>query len=111
MENLSISIRRGETLEYPVEADDESAVSVRLLATNDDGDSIFDLTEPFVDGEATLRTDETFVPLGAYEFTLTVTYSDDVVDILPDPDGCDGECELPILTVCKSNIPDPEVVS
>ena len=108
MENLSI--RRGSTLELPVEADDESALSVRFLATDDEGETVFDITEQFVNGKATLVDDDTFVPLGSYEFTLTVTYSDGI-DVLPDPDNCDDECELPTITVCKSNIPDPEIVS
>lgn len=104
-----ISIRRGETLELGIEADDTSAVSVQLVATNGDGDVLIDETELFEDGEATIRTNDTLIPLGDYEYTLTIVYSDGAVDILPDPDDCDDECDLPKLTICKSNKPDPEV--
>lgn len=106
-----ISIRRGETLELPIEADDESAVTVQFVATDEDGAVWIDETEPFVDGEANIRTEETYIPLGVYDYTLTVVYSDGIIDILPDPDECDEECELPKFIVCKSNKPDPEVVS
>ena len=102
-----MSIRRGETLQIPIEADDESAVSVRFLVTKN-GVSYIDETEDFVDGKATISTDDTYIPIGDYEFSYTMTYSDGVIDILPDTDDCDGDCELPVFTVCKSNA---EVVS
>lgn len=99
-----ISIRRGETFELSIEADDETAVSVRLVAVNSDSVVYIDETAEFnSSGEATIQTDDTFIPLGNYEYTLTITYSDGVVDILPDPDMCDDDCDLPKIKVCKSN--------
>lgn len=101
MEN--ISIRQGETLELTVECDDESAVSVRFLATQE-GVPYIDKTAQFVDGVATIRTDDTGHPLGDYKFTLTMLYSDGVVDILPDASDCGDNCDLPTLTICESNV-------
>jgi hypothetical protein len=104
MEN--ISIRRGETLELPVEVDDESALTVRFVATQDDTVYIDQLESFDDDGRATIHTNNTFIPLGEYEFTLSITYSDGIVDILPDASDCDGSCELPKLIICKSNVPE-----
>lgn len=107
MDNLSV--RRYETLELGIEADDDSAVAVRFIASKD-GTVFIDEEAPFNnDGEATIRVQEVDIPLGEYEYTLTLTYSDGTVDILPDASDCGDECDLPTLEVCKSNT--PEVVS
>lgn len=101
----TISIRRGETLQIFIEADDESAASVRFLVTKN-GTTYLDETESFVNGEATISNDIT-VAVGDYEYSYIVTYSDGIVDILPDVSDCE-ECELPVFRVCDSNV---EVVS
>jgi hypothetical protein len=107
MEN--ISIRQGETFEMGIECDDTSALSVRFLATSE-GVAYIDEIEQFIDGQATIRTEATNIPLGDYEFTLTITYSDGVIDILPDSSECSGDdCALPVLTICKTN--NPQVIS
>lgn len=106
MDNLSV--RQYETLEFAVEADDDSAVTVRFIASQN-GTVFIDELESFINGEATIRVLEVDIPLGEYEYTLTITYSDETVDILPDADECGDDCDLPTLTVCKSNM--PEVVS
>lgn len=99
MENLII--RRGETLELTIKADDTTAVSVNLRAAKD-GIVHIDETETFVDGVATIRTNDTMLELGDYEYTLKVVYSDGFVEILPDAEGCDGDCELPVIRICES---------
>lgn len=103
---MDITIRQGETLQIPIEADDTSAVSVQFQAALD-GVVYIDETESFVIGNdgkatATIFTNDTLLETGDYEYMLTVTYTDGVIDILPDPDGClDGDCELPKLIVCQ----------
>ena len=102
----TITIRRGETLQIPVEADDLSAVSVRLLVTKNNI-IYLDETENFVEGKATLSSNDINFPVGDYEYSLTMVYEDGVIDILPDVAECD-DCELPTFKVCESNA---EVVS
>jgi len=100
MENLVI--RQGETLELSVKTDDDSATTVQLLATKE-GSTFIDKTEPFVNRVAVLRTNDTIIPLGEYEYSLTVVYSDGFIDELPDTQDCEGDCDFPTLTICKSN--------
>ena len=97
----TIKIRQGETLQIPIEADDSTAVSVQFQVVKD-GIIYLDVTESFVDGKATIFTNDTLLEIGDYEYIITITYSDGVVDILPDPDDCDGDdCEFPDFIVCK----------
>jgi hypothetical protein len=102
---MDISIRQGETLQIPVVADDITATTVRFIATQE-GVIVYDLTETFsvVDGKAnaTIRTEDTFIETGEYEYMLVVKYSDGTTDILPDTENCiDDDCELPKLIMCK----------
>lgn len=101
---MDITIRQGETLQLPIENDDESAISVQFQAALDNVIYI-DETENFVDGKATIITNDTNHPLGDYEYMLTVIYEDGVVDKLPDPANCvDDDCALPTLTICQGNL-------
>jgi len=101
---MNISIRQGETLELTVSIDDLTAQTVRFIAEDDNG-IIIDETENFSTSGtkrvATIETNDTNHPLGAYEYMLVVTYSDGAIEKLPDVTDC-TECELPTLTICKS---------
>lgn len=103
---MDITIRQGETLQIPVTINDTSAETVRFVVANE-GVIILDITEPFTVGEgkatATISTDDTLIETGEYPYQLVVTYTDGVVDILPDPNECSGDdCELPKLIICES---------
>ena len=101
----NLSYRRLETMQLPVSADDTSAQTVRLVVTKS-GTTYIDQTKTFVNGEATLLVPQLNIPIGVYEYTLTITYSDGVTDILPDTTDCEsGDCTLPKFTVCQSNLP------
>jgi hypothetical protein len=102
-----IKIRRGETLEMTVTADDDTADTLNLIVAASDGTVIINETENFstVDGDrvAVIRTDDTDHEEAEYEYMLTITYSDGVVDKMPDPANCEDEdCDLPTLTICKT---------
>lgn len=101
---MDITIRQGETLQIPIVADDTSAVSVQFQVAQE-GIIYIDETEAFtiVDdkAEATIETNDTNLATGEYEYMLTITYSDGVVDKLPDVDSCDGDCALPKFIVCE----------
>ena len=96
-----ISIRQGETFQLPVEIDDASAQSVKLLVWNDTT-TIIDETVSFSDGKATIDAGLISAPVGLYNYSVTITYSDGVVDILPDVNDC-TECDFPIFEVCEGN--------
>lgn len=101
---MDITIRQGETLQIPIEADDNTAVSVRFQVFK--GTTVYiDVTETFVDGKATVFTNDTNIAIDEYQYMLTVTYSDGTIDILPDPEMCeDGDCTLPTFSVCQGAI-------
>lgn len=99
----NMSIRQGETLQFPVIADDVSAESV-LFQVFKDGVIYIEEFEDFavVEGkaQATIFTNDTNIPIDTYDYMLTINYSDGVVDKLPDPDDCDVDCEFPKVIVC-----------
>lgn len=104
---MDITIRQGETLQIPVTINDPSADSVRFVAANEDGLIILDITEQFTVSDnkatATISTDDTLLETGEYKYQLVVTYTDGIIDILPDPNECNGDdCELPKLIICES---------
>lgn len=102
---MDITLRQGETLQIPVEADDLSAQTVQFQAVKD-GIIFIDETESFVDGKATIFTNDTLLEIGEYQYMLTITYSDGVIDKLPDPSAClNGDCELPQLIICQGVFP------
>ena len=100
----TITVRVGETLQVPIIIDDVSADTVNFKAWNDDG-VIIDETENFVvvgtNAEATISLIVTD-PAGTYNYLLTVTYSDGVVEKLPDLTDCEGDCETPELIICEA---------
>lgn len=100
-----ISVRQGETFQLPVEIDDTTAQTVQLLVWNDTL-TIINETEPFNDGKATIDAGIITSDVGVYSYSVTITYSDGVVDILPDVNECTG-CDFPEFEICEGN---PEVV-
>lgn len=99
----NISLRQGATLQLPIICDDVTAVDVRFKAFKENTIYIDEL-ENFatVDGkrQATIFTNDTNIPIDSYDYMLIINYSDGVIDKLPDPDECDGDCEFPQLIIC-----------
>lgn len=106
---MDLTIRQGETLQIPIESSDVSAETVQFQAAKD-GVIYIDETAQFVNGKATIWTNNTDIQIGVYEWMLTVTYSDGLIDKLPDQNDCEeDDCKLPTLTVCKGDL--TEVIS
>lgn len=103
---MNKSIRQGETYIDTIISDDASAETVELVVSDSDGNVIIDETASFseVDGKTTavIQTDDTFHPVGDYEYMYIITYSDGVIKHLPDASECGDDCALPTLTICKS---------
>lgn len=99
--NYDISIRVGEDLEMSGRTDDETVDNVVLKVWDNNGVKITSKVD-FIDGVATIEAGKVTLTPGEYHYSLTVTYKDGKVDILPDSDTCSGiECDFPKLTVCK----------
>lgn len=93
-----ISVRQGETVKIPVTIEDSTAVSVEMVIV--DGDTaVKTVTATFVDDTALLDLGIITLPVKSYTYGFKITYTDGVVDILPDTD-CQ-ECEYPTFEVCK----------
>ena len=103
-------VRQGETFQLPIENDDLSASTVQFIAWNDGGRIIDEIENFTVNGSKTQATITTIAndPLGIYNYLIIITYSDGSIDKLPDPDECDGDCELPELIICGA---EPILVS
>lgn len=92
-----ITVRQNETFQLPMTVDDSSAQTVTLKVWGDS--EIINETVTFVDNEATIDADLIESPVGVYNYSITVTYSDGVVDILPDVTGC-TDCKFPEFEIC-----------
>jgi hypothetical protein len=98
-----MTVRKGATLPITVTNDEDGAVSALLTISKDD--VIYkSKSASFVDDVAdlTLSTSDTDLPLGVYDYMITVTYDDGTVEKYPDTDACES-CTLPTLTVCEAN--------
>lgn len=95
----ALKYRQGETMQLPITIDDESAETVNLTVWNE-ASTVYDLTETFVDGQATIDGGVVTGDLGDYSYKLTITYSDGVIDILPDISGCET-CSFPKFEICE----------
>lgn len=103
---MDMTIRQGETLQIPIEADDVSAVSVLFQAAQD-GVIYLEELENFevVEGKATatIFIQDTNLPTGEYEYMLTIVYEDGSIDKLPDTTDCGDDCSLPLLIICEGD--------
>lgn len=108
---MDLSIRQGETLAITITNEDLSADTAQLLVEDTNGNVVINVTENFTtsDGIRTveLRTEDTNFAVGDYSYMLVITYSDGVIEKLPNISECD-DCDLPVLKICKA-IVVPEV--
>lgn len=104
---MDMQIRQGETLTLNIQSDDPTAENVRLVVKKPNENAVIDIMADFsvVDGEtvAIIETSQTNLPVGVYEYMLTITYSDASIKKLPDASDCEeGDCDLPELTICEA---------
>lgn len=97
------SIWQGGRLDLQVVTDLGEAVSATIVLINSDGEE-FEFTEPFVDLVADFQDVEGIaeLPAGVYEYRVEENYASGLPEIFPDPNNCDGECELPTITICEA---------
>ena len=97
-----LTIRQGETLTVDVETDRTDAVTVKMeIATTP---TMLEDTATFVDLKAQIKfsATETNVPVGEYDYMLTIEYVNGDIEKLPDANCLDGSGELPKVNVLKS---------
>lgn len=102
----TLKIRQGETLSIKIESEDESAVTARFISRKENETPVIDVVASFaaVDGKwvAMIETTDTNKPVGDYLYSVVLTFLDDTIDKLPDPDECEGDCDFPTLTICEA---------
>lgn len=112
-----LKVRLGETLQFPVKERDETALTVRFIAKDQDNVVVLNVLESFEDSSenptyprvANFVIDTSSLDLTSdtvnYHYNLIVLYEDDVIEIFPAVEECEGECDLPELIVCESLLP------
>ena len=97
-----IKIRQGSRFTFIVQREDENAVSATFIFS--DGTIIHSKTVAYdVNGNAyfEIGSPDTDV-VGVYEYQVNENFASGSPDIYPNIDGCDGDCDLPKLTICES---------
>ena len=97
-----ITIRQGSRLTFTVQRADENAVSATFRFSNGDV-TVEDTVAYDSEGSAYFEfgTPDTDI-VGEYEYQVNENFSSGSPDIYPNMDDCDGDCELPKLTICES---------
>lgn len=100
-------IREAATFEETFTDSDITADTLTLTISDEDGNIVLSVTENYaVQDEQAVATISTDIelPIGEYKYMYTITYEDDFILKLPDPESCDdGSCELPNFIVCDAN--------
>lgn len=102
----NLTVRIGENLQIPVQIDDISATTVQFKAWDSNDNIVINEIESFtINGSIAEATINVLVtgPEGTYSYLLIVTYSDGVIEKLPDLSECDEECGLPELVICEAD--------
>lgn len=105
MNSDDIVSRYGAALNLVVDQGDETSVSATIVLKELETDVIIEKTGDFVDGVADLSFDSEsdVIPMGVYSYYVRENFVDALPNIYPNVDNCDGDCELPTLTICESS--------
>lgn len=97
------SIRQGATLPLTVENDETGATTATITLSQDDA-VVLTKTASFVGltADISLSATDTLLPVGVYDYMITVVNDDDTVDKYPDTANC-TDCELPTIEICVAN--------
>ncbi len=95
MKNLTY--RQGSLISLDVERASDTAISATLLYNGPIADQI---TELYVNGVA--HFEFSLDDVGEYEYQINESYESGPPDIYPNMDNCDGDCDLPKITICEA---------
>jgi hypothetical protein len=106
----TINVRYGSTFNFSVENEDIEADTVTLYVAKTGEEPVITIPATFAEGIAFINSTEedTRVPLGGYNYMLTVRYSDGRVHKYPTSDECE-EDGLPSFNVLEA-LDETEVV-
>lgn len=97
-----ITIRQSGRKTFYIERSDQDAISATFLFS--DGTTTKSITEPFDSaGRAYFELGSPLTDVaGEYEYQVNENFASGSPSIWPDPDNCDGDCDLPRLTICEA---------
>lgn len=97
-----LTIRQEGRLSFTVQRADPTAVSATFIFS-DGTTSVSDTVAYDSDGLAYFEfgSPDTDV-VGEYEYQVNENFETGSPDIYPNMDNCDGDCDLPKLTICES---------
>lgn len=101
MENLTVWHNARLDLQFVVEEDDVESITIAL---QDSDDNNYEFTQPVVDNVADFQSEDGIpsLPVGEYTYMVYENYDEGLPAAYPDPDNCDGECDLPTITICEA---------
>lgn len=88
--------------DFQIVTEEADAVSATLVLK--DEDNTYEFTQPFVDLVADFQSEVgiTALPVADYDYMVYENYATGLPVAFPDPDNCDGECDLPTITICEA---------
>ena len=113
MNNETIKIRYGQSLQLEIGIDDGAATTATLYVGKAGHLPVITKTvnvaQPEGIAEITLSPDDTRIPLGEYFYQINVVDDEGNVSKFPEPDTCDDDC-MPRFVVFEA-LDETEVVS
>lgn len=107
MEN--ITIWQNSQVPLLVTQGDPDSLSATIVLSLQDDSIVLTVTKTanFVDVDGTMTADLTLdaadtATEGVYEYQILENFASEDPLVYPDPDSCDGDCELPTITICES---------
>lgn len=97
------SVWSGENVSIAIEQGDTESVSATIYLLDEDKNVVVEETANYetVDDKEIAYIDFTAPVVGVYTYYFSENFTDEPDLIYPDPDNCDGDCELPSITVCE----------
>lgn len=102
MDNMTVwKDARFDLQQVVVEYDD--VVSVTIALQDVDGNN-YEFTQPVVNLIADFQSEVGIpsLPVGEYTYMVYENYATGLPAAYPDPENCDGECDLPTITICEA---------
>ena len=100
-----LAVRYGESLSIIWENDEPGALNaVITISQKETGDTVLSQSGEFVNdiADLSLTASQTKIPIGLYDYMVTINYPNGYKEKYPDVDGC-SECTLPTFEVCVAN--------
>ena len=105
MDDKNMTVWEGSQVPLTVEQGDPTSVSASIVMIEQTTEQTYTVTGEYEDIDGVMTADvsltDTETVVGVYDYYITENFTDEDPLVYPDPDNCDGDCELPTITVCE----------